>query len=97
MEWAQLRVSGGPGASRARLLVFHDPRDWKVPFKDGLEIVASWPSAELVRTHGAGHHRILRDPRVISRAVAFLVGKSPRPASRPARRTASPLRPALVS
>jgi pimeloyl-ACP methyl ester carboxylesterase len=98
IQWEQLRVSGGPGASRARLLVFHDPRDWKVPFKDGLEIVASWPRAELVRTHGAGHHRILRNRRVIARAVAFLAGKSSlRPASRSARRTVPPLRPALVS
>ena len=98
LEWAQLKVSGGPGASRARLLVFHDPRDWKVPFRDGLEIVASWPSAELVRTRGLGHHRILRDPRVIARAVAFLAGKTaPRPARPSPRRNPPPLRPALVS
>lgn len=98
IEWPQLRVSGGPGASRARLLVFHDPRDWKVPFKDGLEIVASWPRAELVRTRGLGHHRILRDPRVIARAVAFVAGRpAPRPVTRSARRNPPPLRPALVS
>jgi pimeloyl-ACP methyl ester carboxylesterase len=98
IEWAQLRVSGGPGASRARLLVFHDPRDWKVPIKDGLEIVASWPSAELVQTRGLGHHRIARDPAVIARAVAFLAGKAaPRPVVPSPRRSPPPLRPALVS
>ena len=98
LEWAQLRVSGGPGASRARLLVFHDPRDWKVPFKDGQEIVASWPDAELVRTRGLGHHRILRDPRVIARAVAFLAGKTaPGPVTPSPRRSPPPLRPALAS
>jgi len=74
LEWEQLRVSRGPGASRARLLVFHDPRDWKVPFQDGEEIVASWPRAELVRASGVGHHRIVRDPEVIGRAVQFLAG-----------------------
>jgi pimeloyl-ACP methyl ester carboxylesterase len=98
IQWEHLRVSGGPGASRARLLVFHDPCDWKVPFRDGLEIVASWPRAELVRTGGLGHHRILRDPAVIARTVAFLAGKAvPRPVSRSPRRNPPPLRPALVS
>lgn len=97
IQWEQLRVSGGPGASRARLLVFHDPSDWKVPIKDGLEIVANWPHAELVRTRGVGHHRILRDPAVIARAVAFLGGKTaPRPVPR-SRRNRPPLRPALAS
>ena len=97
-EWAQLRVSGGPGSSRARLLVFHDPRDWKVPMKDGLEIVASWPRAELVQTPGLGHHRILRDPAVIAQAVAFLSGKTAtRPVARSPRGRGRPLRPALVT
>jgi pimeloyl-ACP methyl ester carboxylesterase len=97
-EWEHLRVSGGPGASRARLLVFHDPRDWKVPIKDGLEIVASWPRAELVRTPGLGHHRIVRDPVVIAHAVAFLSGKTaPRRVARSQRRSPPPLRQALVT
>ncbi|MEP6471948.1 MAG: alpha/beta fold hydrolase [Acidobacteriota bacterium] len=97
-EWAHLRVSGGPGSSRARLLVFHDPRDWKVPIKDGLEIVASWPRAELVQTPGLGHHRIVRDPAVIANAVAFLSGKTAtRRVARSPRRKGRPLRPALVS
>jgi pimeloyl-ACP methyl ester carboxylesterase len=96
-EWANLKVSGGPGASRARLLVFHDPRDWKVPIKDGLEIVAAWPRAELVRTRGLGHHRIVRDPAVIAHAVAFLSGEvAPGPATPSPRRSPPPLRPALV-
>jgi pimeloyl-ACP methyl ester carboxylesterase len=98
LEWEQLRVSRGPGASRARLLVFHDPRDWKVPFKDGEEIVASWPRAELVRASGVGHHRIVRNPEVIGRTVRFLSGGTAlRPVVRPPRRRRPTLRPALVS
>jgi hypothetical protein len=97
-EWSHLRVSGGPGSSRARLLVFHDPRDWKVPMKDGLEIVASWPRAELVQTRGLGHHRIVRDPAVIAHAVAFLSGTTaPRRVVRSPRGKGRPLRPALVT
>jgi pimeloyl-ACP methyl ester carboxylesterase len=98
MAWEHLRVSGGPGASRARLLVFHDPRDWKVPYRDALEIVASWPRAELVSVRGLGHHRILRDPAVIARSVAFLAGKTAaRPVPRSSRRNRPPLRPVLAT
>lgn len=61
------------------LLIFHDRRDVHVPVSDGVEIVDSWPNAKLVRTRGLGHHRILRDERVIARAVSFLAG---RPAKR---------------
>ncbi len=54
------------------ILVFHDERDARVPIRDGRAIVESWASAILVPTRGLGHHRILRDASVVSRAVAFL-------------------------
>jgi pimeloyl-ACP methyl ester carboxylesterase len=95
--WADMRVVGRPPAEDRSLLVFHDRRDARVPLSDGLEIVASWPRGELVRTRGLGHHQILRDPKVIARAVAFVSGDSVRTsAPRPVRRRRS-LRPALVS
>ena len=36
-----------------------------------VEVARAWRNAELVRTRGLGHHRILRDRRVIARAIAF--------------------------
>jgi pimeloyl-ACP methyl ester carboxylesterase len=72
-SWAQLKVAGG--ACRAQVIVFHDRRDGTVPLADGLAIVRSWANARLVRTRGLGHHRILRDPSVIARTVAFVAGR----------------------
>ena len=80
IRWSDLVIAGGGGP--AHLLVFHDHRDRRVPLRDGEEIVRTWPNADLVRTRGLGHHRILRDPRVIARAVAFISGA---PDVRPAR------------
>ena len=34
-------------------------------------IAAAWPGAELVTTAGLGHTRLLREPAIIARAVAF--------------------------
>ncbi len=87
--------SGGPPVPT---LVFHDERDARVPLREGLAIASSWPRAELVATRGLGHHRILRDPGVIERAVVFLrqtagvperartpaAGRRSRPGRRPA-------------
>ncbi len=57
------------------LLVVHDRDDQEVPWEDGARIAGSAPHATLLTTHGLGHRRILRDPRVIERAVAFLDGE----------------------
>jgi pimeloyl-ACP methyl ester carboxylesterase len=98
ITWTDLRVSRRPLAGEVSLLVFHDRGDVRVPLRDGLEIVASWPKAELVRTRGLGHHRILRDPKVIARAVVFLGGSTAvRPASPSVRRRPVRLRPVIVS
>ncbi|MEO8347276.1 MAG: alpha/beta hydrolase, partial [Acidobacteriota bacterium] len=72
-------------------------RDARVPLRDGVEIVHAWPNARLVRTRGLGHHRILRDEKVISRAVAFLTGRPPRRAVAPAARSRAPLAPLPAS
>ncbi|HEY3171962.1 MAG TPA: alpha/beta fold hydrolase [Thermoanaerobaculia bacterium] len=96
IAWTDLRISGRPPAGEVSLLVFHDRGDVRVPLRDGLEIVASWPRGELVRTRGLGHHRILRDPKVIARTVRFLGASS---AVSPASVTRRPvrLRPVIVS
>jgi hypothetical protein len=56
----------------ARLLAFHDAADDEVPLEDARRLAAAWPGADLVETTGLGHRRILRDPDVVARAVAFL-------------------------
>ena len=72
-RWEEFDVLGAARKMTAPLLVFHDPEDRDVAWSDGAAIVAAWPGAELVSTGGLGHRRIVHDPAVVERAVAFLV------------------------
>jgi pimeloyl-ACP methyl ester carboxylesterase len=53
-------------------LVIHDRDDHDVPVEEGMAVAQAWPGAQIVRTTGLGHHRILRDPEVIARVLAFI-------------------------
>ncbi len=57
---------------REELMVVHDRGDRIVSMTDGESIAADWPRARLVPTEGLGHHRILRDPRVVDLVVQFV-------------------------
>lgn len=63
------------------LLVVHDDRDREVPIACGEAVAAAWPGAELLRTHGLGHQRILRDPNVVRSVVRFVAQGHPRDAA----------------
>jgi len=65
----------------APLLIIHDEQDRAVPVACGATLAEAWPGAELARTQGLGHNRILRAPPAIARAVAFVRGPALRPAS----------------
>lgn len=58
----------------APLLVTHDEQDRAVPVSCGESLVQAWPGAELRKTRGLGHRRILRDPQVIASSVDFIQG-----------------------
>jgi pimeloyl-ACP methyl ester carboxylesterase len=72
-RWEEFDVLAAARKMTAPLLVFHDPDDRDVAWSDGAAISAAWPGAELVSTEGLGHRRIVQDPGVVLRAVAFLV------------------------
>ncbi|HEX5855452.1 MAG TPA: alpha/beta fold hydrolase [Thermoanaerobaculia bacterium] len=72
IRWNDVSVVSFAHAMTARLLVYHDPKDTKVPFREGRAIAAAWPNARLVALRGVGHHRILRAPEVIAGTVEFL-------------------------
>ena len=71
-SWDSFDVLRAAATMTAPLLVFHDRDDRDVAWEDGAAIAAAWPGAELVSTEGLGHRRIVHDPDVVSRAVAFL-------------------------
>lgn len=65
----------------AGMLVIHDRDDREVPQRHGDRLAAVWPNAQLVLTEGLGHRKILRDPAVIERVVAFARTGVDRPSS----------------
>lgn len=74
IRWDQLRPTGlVRWVGDAPLLVMSDSGDREVSWRDGEAIAAARPAARFERTVGLGHHRILRDPHVVDRAIAFLV------------------------
>ena len=71
-RWSDLNVPRMAAALSASLLVVHDRNDPTVPWEEGAAIAAAWPGAELVTTTGLGHREIVRDPKIVTRAAAFV-------------------------
>ncbi|MBI2308972.1 MAG: alpha/beta fold hydrolase [Rhodocyclales bacterium] len=66
-------------------LLVHDSADRHVPYAHSERIAACLAGSQLIRTHGLGHFRLLRDPAVVRAAVAFVAGDgSALPAELPA-------------
>ena len=72
LSWDELDFVRAAPSMRSRLLVFHDAADREVPHAESRSIVEAWPAATLVTTEGLGHHRLLRDPKVVRRTVEFV-------------------------
>jgi pimeloyl-ACP methyl ester carboxylesterase len=75
MPWAAFRVDAIAAALGVPLLAVHDLGDGEQSRHHARAIARAWPGAELVTTDGLGHRRILRDPDVIARAVAFVTAR----------------------
>ena len=75
LRYEELHVAALAPRLRVPLLVVHDRDDDEVPWSQGAAIAQAWPAARLLSTEGLGHRRILRDPVVVTRAVAFLAGE----------------------
>jgi len=75
LRWSELHLPTLARTMSVPLLAFHDHHDSEVPWCHAAEAVAAWPGAELVTTGGLSHGRILRDPGVVARSVAFLRGR----------------------
>lgn len=53
-------------------LLIHDKEDREVPCQEGEALARAWQGATWIQTQGLGHRRILRDPDVVARVVAFM-------------------------
>ncbi len=70
-DWARMSVLAmARDADRPTLLV-HDRDDAEVPFEHGVALAHAMGRAQFLATRGLGHQRVLRNPDVIRRVVAF--------------------------
>ncbi|WP_175470806.1 alpha/beta hydrolase [Hymenobacter psychrophilus] len=65
-------LQAGPVFPVGRALLLHDEHDASIPFAEARELAAAWPELEFGATSGLGHNRIMREPAVLARIVAFL-------------------------
>jgi pimeloyl-ACP methyl ester carboxylesterase len=59
-------------------LVIHDEDDDSVPFTEAQALVQAWPRAQLLRTRGLGHRKVLGSKSVVEAVTAFLTDDAPR-------------------
>jgi pimeloyl-ACP methyl ester carboxylesterase len=80
-EGAKIDVQQFNSASVAKTLkqpalLFHDPEDQRVPYRDSVAIAENMRHARLVTVHQLGHGGVLEDKAVIEQAVSFLRGQA---------------------
>jgi len=76
----EVRAEALATTMREPLLVVHDEDDREVPIACGEAIARAWPHAELLRTRGLGHQRILRDAETLRAIARFVAHGLPQPA-----------------
>lgn len=59
-------------APQGRLLLVYDEDDDQVQHTDGDRIRSLWPAAQLLKTRGLGHHKVLWDRGVMQEVAGFL-------------------------
>jgi pimeloyl-ACP methyl ester carboxylesterase len=74
LTWESLQPDALPRERAIPLLVVHDEVDREIPLPQGAKVASVWPGAELMKTRGLGHTRILRDAGVAAAAVKFATG-----------------------
>jgi pimeloyl-ACP methyl ester carboxylesterase len=76
VQIAEVRAERLAATMHGPLLVVHDEADREGPIACGDAIAKAWPGAELVRTRGLGHHRILRDGATLDLIVRYVAQRS---------------------
>ena len=71
--WQRLSPTEIARGLKMPALLLHDEDDHDVPCRESESLARVWPNAALLRTQGLGHRRILRDPDVVARVVAFMI------------------------
>jgi len=72
--WPTLSQSPAHQLGDAEVLIMHDPDDRDTPFARSAELAAIRPATTIAAIEGGGHSRILSEPAVLDRLVAFATG-----------------------
>lgn len=76
-DWARMSVAAMAREAARPALLVHDQDDAEIPFAHGAGLLANLDGAQFLATRGLGHRRVLRDPEVIRRVVAFVSRPEP--------------------
>lgn len=71
-DWIDMRREAA--SMRQRALFVHSADDRMVSFSAAREVASRWPGAQWMAVDGLGHKRLLRDPEVVARVLAFAQG-----------------------
>jgi pimeloyl-ACP methyl ester carboxylesterase len=74
--WKRFSPEAAARGLQIPALLIHDQDDHDVPLQEGKTLSKAWLGATWVQTRGHGHRRILRDPDVVARVVAFMADTS---------------------
>jgi len=74
VRFAEIDRIEGLSELRLAALFVHDGDDVEVPFEHTQRLAQRMPDARIIKTHGLGHYRLLRDAGVVRAIVDFVVG-----------------------
>jgi pimeloyl-ACP methyl ester carboxylesterase len=72
IQFADLKPADLVAQSNAAHLVVHDTDDAWVPYEEGEALAHAAKRGEVLRTERLGHHRVLRDPAVVTAVASFI-------------------------
>ena len=72
LRWQDVHPQVLAESMSQELLIFHDLEDQEVPLRDSRTLARAWPKAQLHQTQGLGHHGILRQEEIVTKATEFL-------------------------
>ncbi|MCH8502816.1 MAG: alpha/beta hydrolase [Ectothiorhodospiraceae bacterium] len=77
MPLEQMEVASLASGMRHPALLLHAPEDREIPYSDSLALHKLWRGSALMDIPGAGHRRIVADPRTLDATLQFLLRATP--------------------
>lgn len=68
----EVALSSSPLENVTKVLIVHDEQDPIVPLSEAKSVFQSWDNAYMLVSRGYGHYRLMKNPDLIGRVVAFI-------------------------